>query len=98
MPNQRFLSTAKFFCKHSYRDMKRRKCHFFLAFCSVFIVVVSTLVINTVISKGPVIFLKMAEGEEGEADAYITPRGEYLGEKDSETATFMNYTRIYDLY
>ena len=52
--------TFQFFVKHSYRDVGRRKCHFCLALCSVFIAVLSTLVVNTVISKGPVIFMKLA--------------------------------------
>lgn len=52
--------TFLFFVKHSYRDVSRRKCHFFLALCSVLIVVLSTLVVNTVIAKGPIIFMKLA--------------------------------------
>ena len=50
-------SAFDFFVKHSLRDVKRRKCHFCLAFCSVFIAVLATVVINTVISQGPLIFL-----------------------------------------
>ena len=42
-------TTFTFFVKHSFRDVGRRKFHFMLAFCSVFIVVLSTLVVNTVI-------------------------------------------------
>lgn len=56
------MSSSKFFFKHSFRDINRRKFHFCLSFCSVFIVVWSALVINTLVEKGPVIFLKMAEG------------------------------------
>jgi hypothetical protein len=63
--NQKFYSSLKFFLKHTGRDLKRRKCHYCLAFCSVFIVVIFTLVINTLVSKGPIIFLKMAEGNMG---------------------------------
>ena len=54
------MQMFRFFLKHSFRDVGRRKCHFTLAFCSVFVVVLSTLVVNTVISKGPIIFLKLA--------------------------------------
>ena len=46
--------------KHSCRDVKRRKCHFCLGLCSVLIVVLSTLVVNTIVSKGPIIFMKLA--------------------------------------
>ena len=52
--------TFIFFLKHSERDIKRHKCHFFLALCSVLVVVLSTLVVNTVISKGPIIFMTLA--------------------------------------
>ena len=44
---------------------------FTLSFCSVFIVVWSAIVINTVVEKGPIIFLKMAEGQIGEYDAIV---------------------------
>ena len=53
--------TFRFFIKHAWRDIKRRKCHFCLALCSVLIVVLSTLVVNTVISKGPIIFMALAQ-------------------------------------
>jgi len=36
--------------------------HILLGFFSVFIVVWISLVINTIIDKGPVIFLRLAEG------------------------------------
>ena len=52
--------TFRFFLKHSFRDVARRKCHFCLGLCSVLIVVLSTLVVNTVVSKGPIIFMKLA--------------------------------------
>ena len=55
-------SSSSFFLKHSYRDVGRRRFHFCLSFCSVFIVVWSALVINTLVEKGPIVFLKLAEG------------------------------------
>ena len=55
-----YLQTMLFFVKHSFQDIGRRKCHFFLALCSVLIVVLSTLVVNTVVAKGPIIFMKLA--------------------------------------
>ena len=67
----------RFFLKHSWRDVTRRKCHFGLAFCSVFVVVLSTLVVNTVIEKGPIIFLKLAQADTGEFDGYFTQGGDY---------------------
>ena len=66
-------SAHSFFMKHSYRDVGRKKCHFCLSFCSVFLVVVSTLIINTLVDIGPIIFLKLAEGTYGQYDAIIFP-------------------------
>lgn len=40
-------STMNFFVKHSFRDIKRNKCNFCLSFCSILIVVMSALVVNT---------------------------------------------------
>lgn len=43
-----------------------------------FLVVVSTLVINQIISKGSIIFLKIGESSHGEIDAFITPAGDVV--------------------
>ena len=83
--------TTTLFCKHSYRDLKRHKCHFCLAFGSILIVVLSTLLVSSIVSKGPVIFLRVAEKNHGQVDAYILP-------KMTNTITpfyslqFLNYT------
>ena len=53
--------TFLFFLKNACLDIRKRKCHFCLAFCTVFIVVLCTLVVDTITSKGPVIFMKLAE-------------------------------------
>ena len=62
-----------FFVKHSFRDIGRKKFHFGLSFCSVFVVVFSALIINTLIEKGPIIFLKLAEADFGQYDGIIYP-------------------------
>jgi hypothetical protein len=66
-------SSLSFFVKHSYRDIGRRRFHFCLSFCSVFIVVWSALVINTLVEKGPIVFLKLAEGLQGQYDGIVYP-------------------------
>jgi len=90
------MSSSKFFFKHSFRDINRRKFHFCLSFCSVFIVVWSALVINTLVEKGPVIFLKMAEGIQGQYDGIIYPTKQFMGLEDYENVEgiFVNYTRV----
>ena len=66
------LSSFAFFARHSFRDVRRRKGHFCLAFCSVFIAVLATLVVNTVISKGPIIFLTLSQADTGEIDGWYS--------------------------
>ena len=53
--------SLRFFIKNACTDIGRHKCQFFLAYCSVFIVVLSVIVVNSVIAKGPLIFLHLAE-------------------------------------
>jgi len=61
--------TCSFFTKHTLRDIRRNKCHFCLAFSAVFIVVLSSLCVNSVIAQGPIVFLKLAEQQTGQIDA-----------------------------
>ena len=84
-------STIAFFFRHSVRDIGRRKFHYSLAFCSVFIVVLSSLVINTVVEKGPIIFLRLAENHHGECDGYVTPLGSH---NKGDAKALFNFTRI----
>lgn len=87
-------TTFIFFVQHSFRDVGRRKFHFFLAFCSVLIVVLSTLVVNTVIQKGPIIFMKLAQAETGEIDCIYTAQGRQQNSNDYwNTYWSMNYTQ-----
>ena len=53
------VQTCRFFFKHAFKDIGRRKCHFCLAFMSVFIVVLATLVIHSVVAKGPIVFMTL---------------------------------------
>ena len=69
-----------------------------LAFCSVFLVVVSTLVVNQIISKGSIIFLKLGESTHGEIDAFITPSADLIRETidlvEYDVPAMLNYTAI----
>ena len=56
-----YCGSFRFFVKHSCRDLLRHKCQFCLAFCSVFVVVLSVIVVNTIITRGPLVFLKLSE-------------------------------------
>ena len=99
LEEESFRATIEFFMSHSVRDIGRRKFHFSLAFCSVFIVVLATLVINTVVAKGPMVFLRLAEGHEGEIGGFITPFGSYTRSKsDTNSHLFLNYTRFMQVF
>ena len=84
------------FFQHSYRDVSRKKFHFCLSFSSVFLVVWSALVINTIVKKGPIIFLKLAEGEEGQYDGIVYPTKQFdgLDSYDNTEGIFINYTKV----
>ena len=56
---------TKLFTKYAVQDVGRNKCHFCLAFGSVLIVVLSILVVNTIVQKGPLVFLSLAEKSQG---------------------------------
>lgn len=81
--SMKFWPSTKFFATYQWRDLKRRKFHFCLAFCSVFFIVLATLVVTTIVSKGPYIFLELAQDSHGEIDAFISPR---------DSSTFINFT------
>lgn len=93
---------AKFFISHSNKDIGRRKFHFFLAFCSVFLVVCSTLIINQIITKGSIIFLKISESTHGEIDAFVTPAADIVGKTmdgiSYDIPALLNYTAVTDHY
>jgi hypothetical protein len=93
---------VKFFGRHSYKDAWRRKLHFMLAFCSVFLVVCSTLIINQIISKGNIIFLKISESTHGEIDAFVTPAADIV-DKTMDGITYempalLNLTAVNEYY
>lgn len=63
--------------------------------------VIFTLVISTIVARGPIIFLKLAEAAEGEIDGVITAtsstiNGIGLGVNSGEM--FINLTRIEEVY
>ena len=63
----------RFFIKQSFKDIARHKCQFCLSFCSVFVVVLSILVVQSIINMGPIIFLRLAEKQSGQVDAIFSP-------------------------
>ena len=85
--------------KHSYRDVGRKKFHFCLSFLAVLIVVWSALIINTVVEKGPIIFLKIAQGNEGQYDGIVSPsiNIQEMTSFDNQDGVFINYERAMEV-
>lgn len=86
-------STTKLFARHSFRDLKRHKCHYCLAFCSIFIVVLSSILVASLVDKGPIIFLKMSQDSHGEVDVYVTPNQQTSIWPYSQNR-FLNFTTV----
>ena len=54
------LNKCSYFVHSAFLEAFRHKCHYFVAVCTVLIIVLSTMIVQTLIDRGPVIFLKMA--------------------------------------
>ena len=65
-----------------------------------FIVVLSTLVVSTIVAQGPIIFLSLAQAESGEMDVWYaaTTADNYKLNDLRDLRNFFNYTQITDLY
>lgn len=80
-------SIAAFFLKHTARVVISRKLSFCIGSCSAFIVVVAVALSFTVLNQMPVVFLTLAENDNGEIDMMLT--GNWAMGHDS-----LNYTEI----
>jgi len=58
---QTLLARIQFFMVHSFKDIARRKLLYVIAFGAVFVCILSNLLIDVVIKKGSLIFVKMSE-------------------------------------
>ncbi len=62
----------------------------------------STLIINQIITKGSIIFLKISESTHGEIDAFVTPAADIVGKTmdgiSYDIPALLNYTAVNDFY
>lgn len=63
---------TRLFTGYAAQDARRNKCHFLLAFGSVFVVVLSILIVQTIVSMGPLVFLQLGQNTNGEIDAIFS--------------------------
>lgn len=85
-----------FYWKQAWLDSTRNKCNYCLGFCSIFIVVISILLVNTLVNQGPIIFITISQGIKGQIDAQAAPASNpqlYKDEDRNHTkGAFFNYT------
>jgi len=67
-----------------------------LALCSVFTIVISTLVVISIIEKGPVVFLRKAEYYHGQIDAFVSAQGNPMVDSLYQVG-YLNYTTVYNM-
>jgi hypothetical protein len=56
-----------------------------VALSTIYLIVLSTLIVRSLIDKGPVIFLNLSQINNGEIDVYMSPK---------DPQTFVNFTAI----
>ena len=56
-----------------------------MALSTIYLIVLSTLIVRSLIDKGPVIFLNLSQINNGEIDVYMSPK---------DPQTFVNFTAI----
>jgi ABC-type antimicrobial peptide transport system permease subunit len=83
--------TVHTFLKLNGQDIKARKGTYCLGVASCFIVVLITAMMVTVMGRLPLVFMRLAELEEGEADLKLVPGGQAVH------AQSLNYTRVLSL-
>ena len=61
------------FLRAAWVDARRHKCHYMVAVLTILLIVLSFIMVQSLIQRGPVIFLNLAQLSQGEVDAYISP-------------------------
>ena len=59
------------FLRFTWKEMRKRKVSYCLGTCSCFVVVFSVAFLMTILANVPLVFLRLAESEEGESDLVL---------------------------
>lgn len=90
----------KFLFSFSLKEQYNRKCYYFLALISCILVTLVALISNSILNKGPLLFLLIAEINSGEKDIEIESKYLKLKTTDIEKHihyySFLNYTKFVD--
>lgn len=81
-----FFAKLYLYIQHALREANKRKCQYFLAFFSVFLVVFVAGAALSVSTRAPVIFLNQAEGKAGQVDFRMISRHNNL--------RYLNYSLV----
>ena len=78
---------GNYYIKATWNEIKKKKLNYALGCAAVFVVVTSVAVLLSVLSRSPVMMLRIAEIDRGERDLVIEPA------KKAE-ANFLNFTKV----
>ena len=91
--NSSVFGSMGFHLMHAWRGMKTHKAAYAIAVMSCVVVVCSTAVCITIVSRAPIIFLKQAESEKGEIDILIKAGKHTIYDADNYDNR-LNFTRV----
>ena len=88
----------KFLFDYSVQETSRRKCYYLLSFCACFLVALTTLIVNSLLSQSPIIFLVVAQADDGEIDISLRTspmitENQYNLYDYNYFNTFLNFTK-----
>lgn len=86
------LRMIRLFLALAWSDVKARTCSYCLGFFSVFVVVMLCVLMISLLTNMPILFLRLSEASRGEYDLRIGPGGVM------SSATSINYTMIQELF
>eukprot|EP01064_Diplonema_japonicum_P037734 TRINITY_DN893_c0_g1_i1.p1 TRINITY_DN893_c0_g1~~TRINITY_DN893_c0_g1_i1.p1 ORF type:complete len:1078 (+),score=231.55 TRINITY_DN893_c0_g1_i1:88-3321(+) len=78
------------FVDFTWREMRKRKVSYCLGTCSCFLVVFTVALLITTLANMPIVFLRLAEVENGERDLFVTPGSEMTNSRTLDYRIFSN--------
>ncbi len=89
---------VKFLFTYSVQETSRRMCYYCLSFVCCFLVAFTTLIVNSLLSQSPVIYLVLAQNDLGEIDMKLDPvmmqtKVQNTLEDEQFFYSFLNYTK-----
>ena len=88
---------VQFLFTYAVNETSRRMCYYCLSLICCFLVALTTLIVNSLLSQTPIIFLIIAQNDDGEIDMKLTPtvmetKVQYTIQDSSYFNSFINFT------